>query len=257
MKVFVVVSLLLTLLYIASIPWSGSVVNVDNAPSATIAYKAECSQKKSSPNMSLHLAILNTGVMGIITLLMLSHTYAKKGRGTLWPIPVLWISVLIAFIAQLILFGSLVTRIGVWFLSCRSLSKSEGACPVTRFENAHSSIYDREQCRFHAVDLIPYTSSDTYVTCQPNSTNDYFQKYAHFDLPQYYSRKAVCSLDLEDDIGAIDWCWNWGCSRQCSPDTYYKNFYWFTIDILSFLTVVTGYMFMMNKWEIQTEKQKV
>ena len=59
-----------------------------------------------------------------------------------------------------------------------------------------------------------------------------------------------------DDIGAIDWCWSWGCSRVCSPDTYYKNWVWFVLDTVSFLLIVIGYMLLMHKWDVQKSSNK-
>jgi len=258
MKLFAVASFVLTSLYAASIPWSGNVLNVDNAYSASIPYTEECSAKKSSGNMSLRLAVINMGVMFIVTLLLISHSMAPKGKKTLWPVPVLWISVTLAFVAQMVVFVSLVLRIGVWFLSCRSVSKSEGPCPITKYESVVGHIRDPEQCHFSPTNLIPFSQSDTYISCHNSSDSAlYFSQFLRFNMPQYYSRKAICSLGLENELGAIDWCWSWGCSRTCSPDTYYKNWIWFSLDIVSLLVIITGYMILMHQWHIKRDKEKV
>ena len=257
MRIFVIASFVVACLYAGTIPYSGSSVNVDNAVSVSIPYTAECKDKVSTANMSIRLAIVNMGVMFIVSILLLAHEIVPRGKGTLWPTPVLWVSVLIAFITQLIVFGSLVTRIGVWFLSCNSTAKLDGACPVTKYEAAVGVITDAEQCHFSPTSQIPFSNADAYITCHNSSTTaSYNSQFLLFNMPQYYSRKAVCSLGLEDDLGAIDWCFHWGCSRVCNPDTYYKNWMWFVLDCISFMLVVVGYMLLMHKWTILSEDKK-
>ena len=155
------------------------------------------------------------------------------------------------FIAQMIFFFILVSRITIWFMSCENAAKTGGSCPTTRFEKMRFKLTDKEQCNF-ASDLSLWNSeNDLFKDCQDSSAlKDYNAKFSRWDLAVYYKASTLCTKNDTNLPKQLSWCYYYGCSQVCTPETYNLNWRWIFLDALSLLTALVSYLLVTSDWYI-------
>ena len=237
--------------YILTLPWSGPVYDLDAETNFRIPLPTlnETCQVKSQPNTSLQLAYVDCGVAFLLSAFLTVYMLSPK-KGTKWPLEILWATGLLIFLIEMIVFGVLVARISVFFLSCTNAAKREGACPATRFEQLRGDITDTEQCYFSADTLTVFNAeNDAFTSCQDGSALEGYQRrFARWDVPAYYSTSALCAR--EESSTNLAFCHYWGCHAICNADTYVLNLKWFVLDICLLFTILASHLLTFGNFYI-------
>lgn len=245
----------ITFMYLVSLPLSGEIFDIDSISNLRIGLPLdethECNVS-SEINMSLRLAYAS-GVVSIVLSALLTLYNITPKQGQAWSVTIVWMTSLLAFICQIIVFIIITSRISVWFLSCNNPSKIAGACPTTRYEKLKGPITDKEMCNFNPLTLtLKNDESDLFVDCLNTETfKDYTNSFARYDISSYYTASALC-LRNETSIGNdLSFCFYWGCSKLCSPDTYYLNLKWFTLDCVLLVAILVAYIVILAEFYIE------
>lgn len=250
----------ITAIYIFSLPLSGEMYDIDNVQNIRIGLPVEESNEcfiSSEANMSLRLALVSGVVSLIVTILLIVYNLTQKNSQA-WPVVIVWMTSIISFVCQLIVFVVIATRISVWFLSCNNPSKINGACPTTRYEHLRSAITEIEMCYFNPTTLtLKNDESNLFLDCLDTETfNNYHNSFARYDVGAYYSASSLC-LRNETNLGNdLSWCFYWGCSKACTPDTYYLNIKWFISDCILLVVILVTYIVVLGEFYIEVDEYK-
>lgn len=241
-------------MYAFSFPLYGTPYDIDSASNYRIGLPLDPTDTcnvSSEANMSLRLAWVSGIVSLVITTLLVVYTITPK-KATNWSVNIVWMTTVLSFFSQLLVFSIITARISTWFLSCTNPSKIEGSCPTTRYKELKSDITDIEQCYFHPVTLTLFNSeNDLFLDClNEQSFSNYNNEFARYDVPAYYTAAALCTRNETATLGNdLSWCYFWGCSR-CTPDTYYLNAKWFGLDIALLILIVASYIVIMGDYYV-------
>lgn len=229
--------------YLLSLPWSGPMVNLDGVENFRIPMPTtnETCAVQSSANTSLQLAYVDCGVAFLISAFCLVYILAPK-NGTRWPLEILWAASFLIFALEMVVFGVIVARISVWFLSCNNAAKIEGSCPTTRYRQLRGDIGDMEQCYFDARTLTVFSAeNDQFSSClDTSSLASYNRRFARWDVSAYYSAEALCHRN--EPSQNLAWCYYYGCDPVCNADTYALNMRWFMLDIFLLLIILATHL---------------
>lgn len=244
--------------YLFSYPFFSDIMDVDISSSYRISIDDSCKNVISDTNTSLHLAYIS-GVSILCVTVFMWFYISSNGTTTsvLWPTTTLWVASVLFFISQMVFFIILVSRITIWFMSCENAALIGGSCPTTRFEKMRYEISDKEQCYF-ASDLTLWNSeNDLFKDCQDSSTlQSYNEKFSRWDLAAYYKGSTLCSRNDTNYASQLSWCYYYGCSKICTPETYALNWRWIALDALSLITVIVSYLLVMTDWYIIKERKE-
>jgi len=241
-------------MYAFSYPLYGTAYDIDSASNYRIGLPLQpddACNVSSEANMSLRLAWVSGIVSLVITILIVIYNITPK-KSTNWPVQIIWMTSVLSFLCQLLVFSIITARISTWFLSCTNPSKIEGACPTTRYKELKSDITDIEQCNFHPITLTLFNSeNDLFLDClNEQSFSNYNREFARYDVPAYYTAAALCLRNETATLGAdLSWCYFWGCST-CTPETYYMNAKWFGLDIALLILIVANYIVIMGEFYV-------
>lgn len=243
-----------TAMYAFSYPLYDTAYDIDSGTNYRIGLPVEGTCDISSEaNMSLRLAWVSGAVSLIITILLIVYNLTDKDSVG-WSINIVWMTTILSFLCQLLVFSIITARISVWFLSCQNPSKIEGSCPSTRYEALKGKITDLEQCNFHPTTLTLYNSeNDLFLDClNEQSFSNYNQEFARYDVPAYYTASALCVRNESSTLGAdLSWCYYWGCSSKCSSETYYMNAKWFGLDIALLILIMATYIVILGEFYVE------
>ncbi len=247
----------LTAAYLFSYPFFNNIMDIDLETSFRITVSDACKDLSSDSNTSLNMAYISGVSILCITIFMWFYI-SSNGSNTsvLWPTTTLWVASILFFISQLIFFVILVSRITIWFMSCENAAKIGGSCPTTRFTKMRHEIFDKEECYF-ASDLTLWNSeNDLFKDCQnTNTLQSYNDKFSRWDLAVYYKASTLCTKNDTNYASQLSWCYYYGCSKTCTPETYALNWRWIALDALSLLTVIVSYLLVMSDWYIVKERK--
>lgn len=255
------ISIFITGMYIASYPFSGDIYDIDSLSNIRIGLPLnvtdECSIS-SEANMSLRLAYVSGVVSLVLTSLLIIYNITNK-NSTDWPVIIVWVTTAISFIAQILMFILITSRVSVWFLSCSNPSKISGACPTTRFEQLKSKITDVEMCYFNPETLtLRNSESDLFIDCLNSETySTYANAFSRYDISSYYTAKSICKRQETSLGNDLSWCFYWGCSPVCNNSAYIINLKWFILDCALLLFIIVTYIIIMSEFYISTDEKKV
>ena len=238
--------------YLFSMPFFTDIMDIDQSSSYRVSVLDSCSNVVSESNTSLHLAYISGLTILSISIFMWFYISANgTNKYVTWPTATLWVASILFFIAQMIFFFILVSRITIWFMSCENAAKTGGSCPTTRFEKMRFKLTDKEQCNF-ASDLTLWNSeNDLFKDCQDTSAlRDYNAKFSRWDLAVYYKASTLCTKNDTNLPKQLSWCYYYGCSQVCTPETYNLNWRWIFLDALSLLTALVSYLLVTSDWYI-------
>ncbi len=195
----------------------------------------------SAQNTSLQLAYVDCGVAFLISAFCLVYILSPK-KGARWPLEILWAASFLIFALEMVVFGVLVARISVWFLSCTNAAKVEGACPTTRFRQLRRDITDVEMCYFDANTLTVFSAeNDQFSSCLDTSAlASYNRRFARWDVSSYYSAEALCHRS--EVSKNLAWCYYYGCDPVCNAETYALNQRWFILDTMLLLVILATHL---------------
>ena len=255
-----IASLALTFMYAITLPFSGELYDIDSKSNSRIGLpfpEIDACNVSSEANMSLRLAYVSGVVSLVLSALLVVYNITPK-KGQAWPVVIVWMTSIISFVCQIIVFIVITTRVSVWFLSCTNPSKINGACPTTRYEQLRGPITDKEMCYFNPQTLsLKNDDSDLFVDClNTQAFKDYDQSFSRFDISSYYTAAALCKRNETSISNDLSWCYYWGCSKICNPDSYYLNYKWFILDSTLLGLVLISYIVVLGEFYIEANVYK-
>ena len=251
-----IVSVIISGMYLVTLPFSGEIYDIDSLSNHRLGIPLEdddVCNVSSEANMSLRLAYVNGINSLVLTGLLIIYNITAKNSNEAWPVIIVWITSAISFFAQILCFIILSIRVSVFYLSCSNPAKLNGACPTTRYKHLRSDITDQEMCNFNPITLtLKNSESDVFIDCLNSETfSTYNQGFARYDISTYYTAASLCLRNETQTISNdLSWCFYWGCSAECTKDTYYLNIKWFLLDILLLVIILVSYIIIMSEFYV-------